>query len=676
MASAPKLLILMILGFSSWAQALPHLVVPEFAEDYPLAGSYGLILDPKQQLTLEEIAGNLDRFVIQRQQAQNLGLFAGSVWLAFHFDYQGQTAREYFLDLGNPLYSSADFYVFDESMQLQKTQKSGLEIPFKDLPIRSVKTMIPLNFKGPSEQIVLVRLRCSFTLGISPALLTPKYYYEEWARKHDLALGIYVGIIGGLFFYNFFLFQRLRERVYLWFSINLIVCYLILITSPLGFPLRYLLPESGDLGIRLLMACFGLTIVSTLMFSCDFLNLKQHAPGFYRIAMIMAGSGLLVMLASTVSSVQTIFLIANAITGVGLIFVISSALHLSLRKNQDASIFLMAWSPMFLGVSVLLLGFFGVIRLGLQQAAITVLMLSAMQTLAFTMALTTRLSLRKRELQRLHLEKQQAEQERHTLTAELLAGKAVQEAIQWPVDSMPSFRFSHHYRSAENIGGDWLGCAYDASHRRSLLFICDVNGHGITAGMLSGTVSGAVGGCLAQTFGQNLSREQQLLALMHAVNYVLLEWGHKTDKVATMAILAIDGETGEATIMNAGHTHVYLIRQGTGKGLPARGSILGLHKDPKFRSYDFKLKAGDTLFLYSDGLFENHNEKGEVVGIRPVLELFKESSDPDRLKDRLLALVQKTWGQEKLDDDFCFAFAQYAPEEPLRSVDPKQEQTA
>ena len=102
-----------------------------------------------------------------------------------------------------------------------------------------------------------------------------------------------------------------------------------------------------------------------------------------------------------------------------------------------------------------------------------------------------------------------------------------------------------------------------------------------------------------------------------------------------------------------------MIRNGKARGLPARGSLLGLHQEPQFRAFDFKLEADDLLFLYSDGLFENTNARGEVISLRSVTDLFKTHRQAGELKQSLLALVENSWGSESLADDFCFAFAQY-----------------
>ncbi len=661
MLSRVLLFLTLTLGFHSQSYAIPKIEVPDFNSEFKIKGSYGILKDDDRSLDQGQALAMEEKFLISPEQARNIGIYKGNIWLLFRFEYRGTGEQEYFLDFGNPLLYEANVFIIDDNSQLLKSHQVGLQTPFENLQIRSVKTMVPLLFQSGKSILVLAQVNSDFALGVAPALLAPKYYYEQIAPAHNLAQGAYAGVIASLFLYNLFLFWRLREKIFLWFTVNLLVCYLILIPTPLGFPLRYFLPEAGELGTRLVMACFGLSIFSMVLFSRDFLNLQKKAPLLNKIALYFAGTGILVMLAASTFSSQDIFKIACLITAVGLIFVFGCALHLSRLKHPPAILFLVAWTPLFLGVSFFLMGLAGWIRLSLQSAALSVLLLSALQTLAFTLALTAKISLRKKENQKLLAEKQQAEFERHALTAELQAGRVVQEAIQKPVDSVPGFRFSYHYQSATNIGGDWLGCAYDSSHRRTLLFICDVNGHGIAAGMLAGTVSGAVGGALAQTFGKNLDRRAQVSALLQAVNYVLLDWGHKSEKVATMAIVAIDDDTGEATLMNAGHTHVYTIRDGKARGLPSRGSILGLHQDPQFRALDFKLAADDLLFLYSDGLFENTNAKGEVIGLRSVTELFKTHRQPDELKQSLLALVEKSWGSESLADDFCFAFAQYTP---------------
>lgn len=136
--------------------------------------------------------------------------------------------------------------------------------------------------------------------------------------------------------------------------------------------------------------------------------------------------------------------------------------------------------------------------------------------------------------------------------------------------------------------------------------VADVSGKGIPAALfmaVSRTVLRSIenGG---EDIGERIARANRLLS---------------ADNAAAMFVTAfhgvIDLRSGLLRYCNAGHNPPYLLRAGGGaERLPATGLPLGVDADLPYRLAETALRPGDALFLYSDGITEAFNARGEEFG--------------------------------------------------------------
>src|SRR5438045_8912873 len=73
--------------------------------------------------------------------------------------------------------------------------------------------------------------------------------------------------------------------------------------------------------------------------------------------------------------------------------------------------------------------------------------------------------------------------------------------------------------------------------------------------------------------------------------------------------VAVDPNTGRATVAGAGHPPLLVTRFGRGTETIASSSApLGLVEQSPFADIDFELNPGDAFTLYTDGLFGSSKE--------------------------------------------------------------------
>ncbi|MFF2045431.1 SpoIIE family protein phosphatase [Kitasatospora sp. NPDC058170] len=198
-----------------------------------------------------------------------------------------------------------------------------------------------------------------------------------------------------------------------------------------------------------------------------------------------------------------------------------------------------------------------------------------------------------------HTEQQAAERNRLALQLQ----HAIMPPSRGPLD-LHDLRVAVRYRPAEKdhlVGGDW----YDAlalPTGQVLLCVGDVAGHGIEAATGMVALRNALRGLAATGAGPG-----QLLGWLNTVTH------HLTDNVTATTICALyDPRTRALRWARAGHLPPVLLRDGRATELPTvAGILLGAIDQADYEEGEIRLRAGDTLMMYTDGLIERRDRSLE-----------------------------------------------------------------
>jgi hypothetical protein len=145
------------------------------------------------------------------------------------------------------------------------------------------------------------------------------------------------------------------------------------------------------------------------------------------------------------------------------------------------------------------------------------------------------------------------------------------------------------------FAGDFVVSARVSKGRFEAALV-DVSGKGVEAGTRSLLLSGAMGGLL----GSKDTKEFLSSANAYLVRQ---EWD---EGFATAVHVVLDLDTGTFEIGNAGHLPVAHFDAGSGRWslLEASGPALGLLREARYEGKGGRLRQGDALLLYTDGLVE------------------------------------------------------------------------
>jgi serine phosphatase RsbU (regulator of sigma subunit) len=112
----------------------------------------------------------------------------------------------------------------------------------------------------------------------------------------------------------------------------------------------------------------------------------------------------------------------------------------------------------------------------------------------------------------------------------------------------------------------------------------------------------------------------------------------------------LEPESGRLSYANAGHDLPYLWRSGECEELRAKGMPLEITPGMSYEEKETILNGGELTLLYSDGLVEAHNPKGEMFGVPRlralVVEHGEKTSLGDSLLEQLYSFVGEGWKQE------------------------------
>jgi sigma-B regulation protein RsbU (phosphoserine phosphatase) len=197
--------------------------------------------------------------------------------------------------------------------------------------------------------------------------------------------------------------------------------------------------------------------------------------------------------------------------------------------------------------------------------------------------------------------------------------------------------------SSLEVGGDYFD--YFEVGGRIWVALGDVSGKGMSAALLMSAVHASFRALVDAG-----------LSLEHVIDR--LNSGVYRDsgpaQFITLFVMVIDPEKDEIRLANAGHNPGFLARAtGEVEQLEAGGLMVGAFPDLACETATTSLGPGESILLYSDGITEAFNEKGEEYGEERTIDFLKENSGPDTesFVEALLESAKDFTAGARLGDD-------------------------
>ena len=228
------------------------------------------------------------------------------------------------------------------------------------------------------------------------------------------------------------------------------------------------------------------------------------------------------------------------------------------------------------------------------------------------------------KLRRLQLELEEANARlakiNERMSRDLKAAAKIQETfLPRDLPRVPGMDFAWIYRPCDELAGDGLNII-PLGDGRFGLYVLDVSGHGVASALLSVTLSRLLSpppdpsSILIQNGKGGDPIDVKSPAVVAAHLNSLFPFDAATEQLTSMVYGILNTATGEFRYVSAGHPGpVHLSSSALPAILESDGFLIGL-ADDTYEERSVRLKQGDRLYLYSDGVPEAMNPAGEQFG--------------------------------------------------------------
>jgi PAS domain S-box-containing protein len=187
--------------------------------------------------------------------------------------------------------------------------------------------------------------------------------------------------------------------------------------------------------------------------------------------------------------------------------------------------------------------------------------------------------------------------------------------LVWDALSVDAF-----YHPVHSIGGDFA-LVSPTGHEHVSLLVCDVSGHGIGSALVANRI-------YSETTA-HLRTGMPFIDMFGKLNRFLIEDIAGSGMFVTLAAARIDAHRRSMVFAGAGHPPAMLARRGQNPLLlESRSMILGALPDAVdvTATLEVQLQPDDRIVLYTDGITEVFNSRGEMLGISGIEEIVRQAS--------------------------------------------------
>lgn len=206
---------------------------------------------------------------------------------------------------------------------------------------------------------------------------------------------------------------------------------------------------------------------------------------------------------------------------------------------------------------------------------------------------------------------------------------------------------------ARTIGGDF-GMVSPLDDQHLNLLLSDVSGHGIGAAFAASSIYAEA--------SAHLQTGAPLGDVLSALNRSVIRKFDSTSFFFTVAAARLDRSGRRMVFAGAGHPPCMVIKSGTNPQiLEAQSMLLGalpnaVCDEP---TIEIDLETGDRVLLYTDGLTEVFDARGEMLGVEG-LQNFVRDCSPLPFEEMLPAILRRVaaWRQGPFVDDVMLILAE------------------
>lgn len=234
---------------------------------------------------------------------------------------------------------------------------------------------------------------------------------------------------------------------------------------------------------------------------------------------------------------------------------------------------------------------------------------------------------------------------------ELKIAKTVQKSLLPDVlEQDKDFEIAAFSESADEVGGDYYDTLRTNDNEVSLI-IADVSGKGTTAAFHMSQMKG-----IFHSLAQHCIKADEFMRRANQALIYCLERG----SFISATFFIVNTLTKKIQYSRAGHCPVlyYHAASGITEYFKDKGIALGMVRNKSYgsfiQSYEFEYRPGDIMVLYTDGVTEAKNDKGEEFGYERLAETLADVKllSPKEIQAHLINKLYEFSGTKNINDDY------------------------
>ncbi len=333
----------------------------------------------------------------------NFGFTSSAYWLHFEFDTNHSSlSDELILVMNAATLDEVSLYIQDKKGNITR-KESGYR---KEVSTRDVRHHNYIFKVDPSlGNNYLLRAKSNTSL-VFPLEVWQEKDFEQQNYVDVIFMGIYIGVLLAMFFYNLFIYVSTREHAYL-FYILFIVSYSLLQSTLDGLIGLWVWGDSTVFRGYDLMILPGLSGIMAILFTNSFLHVKENQPKFHHIMMLTVVVLVISVLLNLLTNGQAISLSAYASLWVTFLLTVVGFYALKLGQ-PGARFFIVAWLFLLAGTATYLIHLMGVFT-NMLVLVYSMKTGSAIEIVLLSLGLADRFNHERRVKEKLEMEKHEME---------------------------------------------------------------------------------------------------------------------------------------------------------------------------------------------------------------------------------------------------------------------------
>jgi phosphoserine phosphatase RsbU/P len=230
------------------------------------------------------------------------------------------------------------------------------------------------------------------------------------------------------------------------------------------------------------------------------------------------------------------------------------------------------------------------------------------------------ISEQKRTEERLRAANARLEEHHKAIEQDLVLATRVQQSLAPKAVAWGGLRVDTFYQPAHRIGGDF-GLVAPIEEEHLNILVCDVSGHGISSALVANRI-------YSETITL-LGNRAPLADMLRQLNSLVIQNVGVSGFFFTLAVARFDHTTKTMEFAGAGHPPAMVVQPGSEpRLLPSRSMILGTLPDAVDADATLytELEPGDRIVLYTDGITDVFDRRGEMLKVEGVQNIVREAA--------------------------------------------------